>query len=143
MIRHNRRWILKGAFSSLSLALSPWLWPSPGFAASPHHKAVVNGLTSFLDKAFIPPHMRCSTRRGDGVLAFADVKIFMARFKFYDAKEMQVLEIDLRKESREDHANNRIIIIDGWVLSRTEALAASAQVLLLKKNCRLPVKSVQ
>jgi hypothetical protein len=94
-------------------------------------------LSTFLDRSLIGPTLQCGARVGDGVPDYALVEAFMARTDRLAKNGAAALREYLTQEVAEDHARRRIMIIDGWVMTRTEALAASALVLLDTRDCSI------
>jgi hypothetical protein len=61
----------------------------------------------------------------------------MTDFKRGVDADPQQMELELRNLKRLDHEQDRVLVIDGWVFARTEALAASALVLFTERDCRI------
>lgn len=133
----RRALVAAGLASGAAIALG-----LPGAASgTSHQQAHIATLEAYLDASVVTPSMRCSARVGDGVPAFEDVAAFMARIDAID--DTATLHDDLIARSQADHDAARIVIIDGWVLTRTEALAASAVILMRDADCALTTTTAQ
>ena len=94
-------------------------------------------LQEFLKEAFVPPSLQCGARLGDGVPPHDEVIAFMSDLQGRTEENSQQTMRHLLDLKHLDYANDQFMVIDGWVLARTEALAASSFVLLTKKNCQI------
>lgn len=131
----TRRWIAARAPAALATALLAGAAPGLAFGAQPPDTEVLAGLERFLDRAFVPGSLQCSARVGDGVPDYADVKAFIDGLRAAPRHSSGDLVALLDARSRADAEAGRIAVIDGWVFSRTEALAASAHALMREAAC--------
>lgn len=113
------------------------VYAAPVLQVSAGGANVATILKSFLDECFVPTSLQCGARTGDGVPKFAKVEAFSAWISSIKAPETQ-LGPALNAARTADLQAGRTLVIDGWVLARTEALAASVYVLMAHVDCRLP-----
>jgi len=131
--RPDRRNLLF-ATASAAAVLSMPVWTTNAHATD---RVAIAELARFLEQASVLPPIRCSTRFGDGVPPFAVVEAFISEVRGEARAGADALASFLADAHAEDHRRDRIHIVDGWVLSRTEALAAAAHAFLVGADCRL------
>lgn len=119
-----------------------------GLAPAPAHAVTADGLlhqelSAMLGRSLITDSIQCGARIGDGVPDFPLVEAFMAKARAAASAGRGTLRVFLNDELQRDHDEGRIMVIDGWVLMRTEALAASSFVLLEGRDCRIADNAAQ
>jgi hypothetical protein len=136
----DRRTLLKAI---LATAIVPPLLETPASAAllTPARQTTISALDAFLTDTLVARSTRCGARIGDGVPDHSDVVAFIDEALELAAAGRDRLDAHFHRSRDQDLAAGDVMVVDGWVLARTEALAGSAYILLLGDACALDAKA--
>ena len=132
----GRRKFLRRSTALIALAHLPAA-PLPALMAGPGDDAVAGALRTFLKHAYVTVPMQCGARLGDGVPPHTEVEAFLSLARSLARESPERLLAHLLAATKADLEADAIMVVDGWVFARTEAVAASAYILVTGRNCRL------
>jgi hypothetical protein len=112
----------------LSVALNHNALADDGPAAD--NQLLVDTLRRFLHQGLIDIVVRC----GDDVVENYAAEAFRDRLLRLQWRGVEVVQSFLQKAMDDDIANDRTVLVDGWILMRTEALAVSSYLLLTEER---------
>jgi len=134
----DRRQFLNGLLASLAVSLLPFSTSAFASKSPDDNSNTIKILQTFLEKHLLTHSIQCGTRWGDGVPKYSDVESFLAKITKIASDNTQKLDEFLFNSRNTDLTNDNIMVVDGWVLAKTEVLAAASYVLLTQKDCSLP-----
>lgn len=95
------------------------------------------GLEMFLASKVMTPDLRCGTRRGDGALPFPEIEAYQNALLDLPLSTAADIADHVHGLHDQDIVADRITVVDGWILSKTELLSASLATLKQDQNCVL------
>ncbi len=143
MRESDRRKFLRHGVATFAAMQLPALAISPLSAAASGDPVLVHALRAFLDYGLVTHAMQCGARLGDGVPPVQDVEAFLAMARTLARQDPHRLIEHLKASTLNDLAGDDILVVDGWVFARTEAVAASAYILVTGEDCRLDAAALQ
>lgn len=132
----ERREFVHSVLSSFALSLLPYSSSAFASISTDSRSAVIEILHTFLKKHLVFPSIQCGTRWGDGVPEYSEVELFLKNIIKLSEKNMLSLEQYLHKTRNSDLVSDNFMVIDGWVLTRTEVMAAASYVILARIDCK-------
>lgn len=105
-------------------------------AVKTDNRVLFEALASFLRNSLIVPAMQCGAHFGTDAPAATEVEAFRDRLLHLQWRGAQVIHEFLQASLAEDFAGGQILTIDGWVMARSEALAAAVYQDLLGDECQ-------
>lgn len=97
---------------------------------------LIMALQDFVDAKLLLYAARCGTCQGSDTPAEPEVEQFMQRLIHEQWRGRPAVEQYLAESNEQDLAEDQLVTVQGWVLTRTESLASACFAILTGGDCR-------